>query len=108
LSLLPTCKLELHFITTIFRMTVTEVACVAIKPGLDVMNPTTPEGQVLLRAWKPVTAAPGGPHHLYYGVEIEDPSKLWAVCDWDSIEDHLNFAKSCVTRFSQLSMSLIS
>lgn len=89
-------------------MTVPEVACVAIKPGLDIMNPTTPEGQVLLRAWKPVMAAPGGPHHLYYGVEIEDPFKLWAVCDWDSIEDHLNFAKSCVTRFSQLSMSLIS
>lgn len=75
-------------------MAVTEVGRMGVKPGLNIMDETTQEGQVLTGAWKAVTSAPGGPHRVYWGLEVEDPSKLWAFFDWDSIEDHENFAKS--------------
>ena len=75
-------------------MTVTEVGLMGVKPGLNVMDESTPEGKVLPAAWNAVSSAPGGPHQVYYGLEIEDPSKVWAFFDWDSLEDHAKFAKS--------------
>ncbi|KFY81249.1 hypothetical protein V500_11590 [Pseudogymnoascus sp. VKM F-4518 (FW-2643)] len=75
-------------------MAVTEIGRMGVKPGLNIMDETTQEGQVLTEAWKAVTSAPGGPHRVYWGLEVEDPSKLWAFLDWDSVEDHENFAKS--------------
>lgn len=75
-------------------MSVTEVGCMGTKPGTDVMEETTREGQVLVEAWKAVTTAPGGPLQVYWGVEIENPLKLWAFFDWDSLEDHEKFAKT--------------
>jgi hypothetical protein len=75
-------------------MAVTEIGCMGVKPGLNVMDESTQEGQVLIGAWKAVTSAPGGPHQVYWGLEVEDPSKLWAFFDWDSVEDHENFSKS--------------
>jgi hypothetical protein len=75
-------------------MPVTEVGCMGVKPGHNIMDETTAEGQILAGAYKAVVAAPGGPHHVYFGLEIEDPSKLWAFFDWDSVEDHEKFAKS--------------
>lgn len=69
-----------------------------VKPGLDIMNEATQEGQVLTGAWKAVASAPGGPHRVYWGLEVEDTSKLWAFFDWDSVADHENFAKSYAAR----------
>jgi len=67
-----------------------------IKPGFDIMDESTPEGQILIKAWNTVITAPGGPHRVYWGLEIDDPSKIWAFFDWDSVEAHENFAKSWV------------
>ena len=75
-------------------MPVTEIGCMGVKPSLDIMDETTPEGQILEGAWKAVIAAPEGPHQVYWGLEIENPSKLWAFFDWDSVEDHERFAKA--------------
>jgi hypothetical protein len=75
-------------------MIVTEIGLMGVKPGLNIMDETTPEGQVLVGAWKTVAAAPGGPRQVYFGLEIENPLKLWAFFDWDSLEDHEKFAKS--------------
>ncbi|KFY24308.1 hypothetical protein V493_05329 [Pseudogymnoascus sp. VKM F-4281 (FW-2241)] len=75
-------------------MGVTEICCMGVKPGLNIMDETIDEGQVLTGAWKAVTSAPGGPHRVYWGLEVEDPSKLWAFFDWDSVEDHDKFARS--------------
>ncbi|KFY57237.1 hypothetical protein V496_06511 [Pseudogymnoascus sp. VKM F-4515 (FW-2607)] len=75
-------------------MVVTEIGCMGVKPSLNIIDETTKEGQVLTGAWKAVISAPGGPHQVYWGLEVEDPSKLWAFFDWDSIEDHEKFAKS--------------
>ncbi len=75
-------------------MSVTEVGCMGVKSGLDIMDETTPEGQILLKAWKPVPDLPGGPRRAYWGLEIENPLKIWAFFDWDSIEHHEKFAKS--------------
>jgi hypothetical protein len=75
-------------------MPVTEVGYMSVKPGLNIMDETTPEGQILAGAYKRVAAAPGGPKHVYFGPEMENPSKLWAFFDWDSVEEHKKFAKS--------------
>ena len=74
-------------------MTVTEIGCMGVKPGLDVMNDDTEEGQILTGVYKFVTRTPGGPRDFYWGLEVEEPLKLWAFCEWDTIEDHEKFAK---------------
>lgn len=75
-------------------MVVAEIACMGIKPDLNIMDETTREGRILTGAWKAVLTAPGGPQQVYWGLEIEDLSKLWAFFDWDSVEEHEKFAKS--------------
>jgi hypothetical protein len=74
-------------------MTVTEIGCMGVKPGLNIMDEDTPEGNILSEVYKAVTTLPGGPHRVYWGLEAEDRSKLWAFFDWDSIQDHQTFAK---------------
>lgn len=75
-------------------MSVTEISCMGVKPFLDVMNEGTPEGQVLLKAWNTIIAAPEGPRRIYWGLEMEDLTKIWTFFDWNSIEDHEKFAAS--------------
>ncbi len=75
-------------------MTITEVGLMGVKPGLNVMDETTPEGKILWGAWRAVAVASGGPSKVYFGLEIEDPSKIWGFFDWASIEEHQAFAKS--------------
>ncbi|KAF4466088.1 hypothetical protein FALBO_7046 [Fusarium albosuccineum] len=74
-------------------MTVTEVGCMGVKPGLNIMDPSTEEGQILAGAWKTVTSKPGGPQRVYWGLEAADPSKVWAFFDFDSVEQHRKFAE---------------
>jgi hypothetical protein len=74
-------------------MPVMEFAYMDVKPNLDVMNDSTREGQVLTGAWNTVTTAPGGPKRVYWGLEIEEPSRVWGFLEWDSIEQHEEFAK---------------
>ncbi|KAI9147487.1 zinc-binding dehydrogenase family oxidoreductase [Paramyrothecium foliicola] len=73
---------------------VTEVGCLGVKPGLKIMDSSTPEGALLRRCWEAVATKPGGPYNVYWGLEKEDPSKLWAFFDWDSVEHHETFAKT--------------
>lgn len=75
-------------------MTLIEIGCMGVKPGIDITNETTKEGQVLPKAWDAVLAAPGGPNWISWGQETEDPSRVWAFFDWSSIEDHERFARS--------------
>lgn len=75
-------------------MAVTEIGFMGVKPNLDVMNEKTHEGQILSGAWGAVTTAPGGPQRVHWGLEIEDPSRIWAFFDWESLEQHEKFAKS--------------
>lgn len=74
-------------------MTITEVGCTALKPGMDVMNAATPEGKILNSIWEKVIKNPEGPSRVYWGVEKNDPLKQWAWFDWDSVEHHEKFAK---------------
>ena len=74
-------------------MAVTEIGLMGVKPNLDVMNDSTPEGQIVSGAWKAVTTAPGGPSRVHWGLEIEDPTKFWGFFDWDSLQQHEEFAK---------------
>lgn len=75
-------------------MLVTEISCMGVKPSLDVMNERTTEGQILSKLYNYVITAPGGPLRVYWGLEIEDPSYLWTLFDWNSMGDHEEFAKT--------------
>ncbi|KIL85811.1 hypothetical protein FAVG1_10780 [Fusarium avenaceum] len=36
---------------------------------------------------------PGGPQRVYWGLESKDPSKVWAFFDFESVEQHQQFAQ---------------
>lgn len=74
-------------------MTVTEVGCMGVKPGLSPMDDSTPEGSFLSGAYRAVTVAEGGPYRAFWGTEIENPLRLWGFFDFDSVEHHEVFAK---------------
>ncbi|KAK7705827.1 hypothetical protein SLS64_007775 [Diaporthe eres] len=74
-------------------MVVTEAGCSIVKPGIDVMDDSTPEGQILLSIWKGVTSQPTGPYRVFWGTEVENPANLWGFFDFASVEEHEKFAK---------------
>lgn len=82
-----------YFAEEFYAMVVTEVGCLGIKPGLEVMNDSKPEGAVLAKAYTTVTATDGGPYRSFWGLEIENPLMLWAFFDFDSVEHHRRFAE---------------
>lgn len=75
-------------------MAITEVGCMGVKPGLRITDPTTEEGQVLPSVWKKVLTLPGGPRRVFWGLEEEEPSRVWAFFDWESVQQHEDFAKT--------------
>lgn len=77
-------------------MAVTEAGCSIVKPGIDVMDDSTPEGQILLSIWKGVTSQPTGPYRVFWGTEVENPANLWGFFDFASVEEHEKFAKEYV------------
>ncbi|KAL2882070.1 hypothetical protein SGCOL_002332 [Colletotrichum sp. CLE4] len=79
-------------------MIVTELGAMGVKPGLNIMDESTPEGEIFMGVYRKIIAAPGAPHRLYLGLELEDPTMVWGFFDWDSIEDHEKFAKERSSR----------
>ncbi|KAM0364976.1 hypothetical protein ACHAO7_009545 [Fusarium culmorum] len=77
-------------------MVIQEVGVMGVKPGIDIMDPTTPEGNILYEAWSTVITKPGGPSRVYWGLEKDDPLKIWGFFDWDTVEQHEKFAKDQV------------
>ncbi|GJC87683.1 hypothetical protein ColLi_10521 [Colletotrichum liriopes] len=75
-------------------MTVTELGCCGVKPGLSIMDEKTPEGQTYLGVYKTLIGSPGGPHRMYLSVDLDEPSMVYGFFDWDSLEHHENFAKT--------------
>lgn len=73
-------------------MAVTEVGCMVVKPGVDIMDENSQGGQILNTAWKAVTSEPTGPYTVYWGLEVEDPSHMWGFFDFESVEKHQKFA----------------
>lgn len=74
-------------------MPVTDVGYMIVKPGVDVMDETSPGGQILTKAWNTVTSEKTGPYTVYWGVEVENPSNFWGFFDFDSVEQHMEFGK---------------
>lgn len=58
-------------------MTIVEIGRMGVKPGLDVMDESTPEGKILPNAYTLVTTLPDGPQRSYWGLEVEDALKVW-------------------------------
>ncbi|KAG8170225.1 hypothetical protein KVR01_000970 [Diaporthe batatas] len=87
-------------------MAITEAGCSIVKPGIDVMDESTPEGQILLKIWKGVTSQPTGPFRVFWGTEVENPANLWGFFDFASVEEHEKFAeefgKDIVTDFPKI------
>ncbi|KAK2480796.1 hypothetical protein H9L39_06435 [Fusarium oxysporum f. sp. albedinis] len=77
----------------LYIMTVTEVGCMGVKPNMNIMDHTTPEGKILTDAWNTVISKPGGPQRVYWGLESVEPSMVWCFFDFDSIEQHRRFAE---------------
>lgn len=75
------------------KMPVTEFGPMVVKPGLDVMDESTPEGNIVTTAWKGVTSERTGPFRVYWGMEVEYPQNFWAFFDFESVEEHEKFAK---------------
>jgi hypothetical protein len=75
-------------------MAIVEVGMMGVQPNKTPMDPSTSDGAMLNDAWKLVTTAPGGPQKVSWGVEVDDPSKIWCFFDWKSLEQHQEFAKS--------------
>lgn len=67
---------------------VVEVGFMGVKTG------KTSDGKILINAWEAIIKAPGGPQRIFWGLEVEDSSKIWAWFDWNSLEEHNEFAKS--------------
>ena len=74
-------------------MAVTEIGCMVVKPGVDVIDENAAGGKILTKAWKEVTSQPTGPFRVHWGLEVEDPSNLWCFFDFASVEEHAEFAK---------------
>lgn len=78
-------------------MPVTEFGPMVVKPGLDVMDESTPEGKIVTTAWKGVTSEKTGPFRVYWGMEVENPENFWSFFDFESVEEHKRFAKEYVS-----------
>lgn len=74
-------------------MPVTEIGCMVVKPGVDIMDENSPGGQIITKAWKAVTGEPTGPYTVYWGLEVEDSNNMWGFFDFGSVEEHQKFAK---------------
>ncbi|CAF3555538.1 unnamed protein product [Fusarium graminearum] len=74
-------------------MVIREVGVMGVKPGINIMDPTTPEGKILDEVWSTVITKPGGPSRVYWGLEKDDPLRIWGFFDWDTVEQHEKFAK---------------
>lgn len=74
-------------------MSIVEVGCMGVIRGLKVMDETTKEGRILRDCWNALYAAPGGPSWIFWGLENEDPNRIWTFFAWNSIEEHENFAQ---------------
>ncbi|KAF4989947.1 hypothetical protein FGRMN_8789 [Fusarium graminum] len=83
-------------------MTVTEVGCMVVKPGLDIMNNSTPESQILTRIWNTILSKPGGPQSVCWGLESVDPSKIWAFFDFESIEQHKRYGADAIKDIAKI------
>lgn len=77
-------------------MPVTEFGPMVVKPGVDVMDETTPAGKIVTSAWKGVTSEKTGPFRVYWGMEVENHENLWSFFDFESVEEHKKFAEEYV------------
>lgn len=85
-------KLTAISIVITAAMMIQELGAMRVKPGLDIMDAATPEGKILIQAWRTVTKKPGGPSRVYWGLEEDNPLRIWAFFDWNSVEQHNQFA----------------
>ncbi|KAM0190763.1 hypothetical protein ACHAPI_009290 [Fusarium lateritium] len=84
-------------------MAVSEIARVAVKPGINIINPETPDGRILARILRGVTTLAGGPRKVFWGLEVLNPSMLWILFDWEPVEQQQDFAQSAPDALKEFS-----
>ncbi|KAF2031448.1 hypothetical protein EK21DRAFT_63319 [Setomelanomma holmii] len=75
-------------------MPVVEFGLMGVQPNHPVTNLTTPSGQILQRAWDAVVGALNGPRWAFGGVEVDNAERLWGFFEFESVEQHAEFAKT--------------
>ncbi|KAF2661832.1 hypothetical protein K491DRAFT_773790 [Lophiostoma macrostomum CBS 122681] len=74
-------------------MAIIEIGRMGVKPNHNVMDESTPEGKILRDTWERIIEQPTGPHRLFWGLEDEEPLRIWGIFEWDSVEHHQKFAR---------------
>lgn len=70
----------------------TEIAYITLKPGVDISG-STPEAKHWQEALS-ILAAQEGYKSCYYGRQLEDPSVLMFIIDWESKDSHQKFMEA--------------
>ncbi|KIL94231.1 hypothetical protein FAVG1_02793 [Fusarium avenaceum] len=84
-------------------MAVSEIARIAVKPGINIINPQTPDGRILASILGGVTTLAGGPRKVFWGLEVLNPSTLWILFNWESVEQQEDFKLSAPDALKEFS-----
>ncbi|KAL8367070.1 hypothetical protein RB595_007988 [Gaeumannomyces hyphopodioides] len=68
-------------------MPVLEIACFGVREGLDATDPGTAEGRIAHDVLAKAVGQPGA-HTAYLAHSIENPTQVWHLMGWDSVEAH--------------------
>ena len=74
---------------------VTEMVTMTLQTGAAIEDPNSPSGRVWAECHDTISQQPGY-QRAYYGRQLENPSLLQLLVDWDSYEAHENFTKDGV------------
>lgn len=72
---------------------VTQFSYFGIKPGNDILDASTEAGKVFAEIVDATLSQPGA-KRVSYGLEVENPARVWLFVDWESLEHSLNYQKS--------------
>ena len=71
-----------------------EVGMMGVQADKTPLDASTPDGALLLDAWKSIITAPGGPESIIWALEKGDQGKLWGWFEWENLRAHEEFAVS--------------
>jgi len=74
-------------------MPVTEIAICPLKAGAAIGDPDSHEASVLNNVLESLRAT-DGVQQLHFGTQMEDPTNLVILQDWETVEHHQGFMKS--------------
>lgn len=74
-------------------MTVTSIAIIPLKHGERPEDSSTPAGTLLQGRVSEIVTSKGA-QGCYWGRAVESPDLFYLLVDWDTLQHHVDFAKS--------------